>query len=185
MKVSGGDERNLTNHPDPEDGAPNWSPDGRRIVFQSDRGGRRRGGAEIYTMNLDGSRIRRLTYNTSFDGQPNWSPNGRRISFQSNRDDVDEEHRRDLHHARDGRDQRRLTFHAFPDFAPAWSPNGCKIAYYGFPDITAEDPFANEDVFTINVDGSHQKHLTNNPAFDFAPDWQPRRDHADRSSCRR
>ena len=94
-----------------------------------------------------------------------------------------------------GRDQRRLTFHALPDFMPAWSPNSCKIAYYGFPDVTAEDPFANEDIFTINVDGSDQRQLTNDPPndprFDFAPDWQPLRDHhgarddADRWSSRR
>ena len=97
-----------------------------------------------------------------------------------------------------GRDQRRLTFHAFPDFGPAWSPDGCKIAYFAFPDVTAEDPFAKTDVFTINFDGNDQENLTNCPRVDFAPDWQPLGDHhgddddhdhgardqADRSSCR-
>ena len=50
-------------HPALEDGAPNWSPDGRRIAFDSDRDGGTDEDAEIYTMNPDGSRLRRLTDN--------------------------------------------------------------------------------------------------------------------------
>jgi TolB protein len=177
MKASGAEQRNITNHPDPEDHAPNWSPDGRRIAFASDRDG----DAEIYTVNPDGSHLRQLTSNASFDGLPNWSPDGGRIAFQSNRDDADT-HEVEIYTMRaTGRDQRRLTIHALPDLRPAWSPNGCKIAFYGFPDVTAEDPFANEEIFTINVDGSDQQQLTNDPPndprFDFAPDWQPLRNH--------
>jgi WD40-like Beta Propeller Repeat len=60
--------------------APAWSPDGRRIAFQSNRDGN----WEIYVMNADGTGIRRLTDDDARDGEPSWSPDGRRIAFVHN-----------------------------------------------------------------------------------------------------
>ena len=111
-------------------------------------------------MNTDGSRVRRLTDNEAFDGQPNWSPNGRKISFQSYR-----EGQLSIYTMRDdGGDQKRLTYDVPDAFGSAWSPNGRIIAH---------SSFSAGEIFTINVDGSDSRNLTNNPSFDFAPDWQP------------
>ena len=60
---------------------PSWSPDGKQIVFHSDRDGNQ----EIYLMNADGSNIRRLTNNPSIDRGPFWSPDGKKIGFHSDR----------------------------------------------------------------------------------------------------
>jgi Tol biopolymer transport system component len=62
---------------DGSDLAPAWSPDGRRIAFQSTRDGN----WEIYVMNADGSDVRRLTDNDRKDGEPSWSPDGRRLVY--------------------------------------------------------------------------------------------------------
>jgi hypothetical protein len=35
------------------------------------------------------------------------------------------------------------------------------------------DRDGNREIYVMNVDGSTQTNLTNNPAFDFEPDWQP------------
>ena len=48
------------------DSNPAWSPDGRRVAFQSDRDGN----IEIYVMNADGSGQTRLTNNSASDGSP-------------------------------------------------------------------------------------------------------------------
>lgn len=48
---------------------PGWSPDGLHIVFTSNRTGR----YELYTMNWDGSRLRRLTNGITANA-PDWSP---------------------------------------------------------------------------------------------------------------
>ena len=84
MNADGSGIRRLT-HKRTYDGEPAWSPDGRKIAFQSKR---RVGGnsGEIYVMNADGSGKRNLTRNPAQDGSPSWSPDGRRIAFVSNRD---------------------------------------------------------------------------------------------------
>jgi len=58
----------LTNHP-AKDKRSSWSPDGSRICFQ----GYSTGHWELYTMNPDGSDIRRITSGTADSKHPNWS----------------------------------------------------------------------------------------------------------------
>lgn len=49
-----------------------WSPDGRRIAFNSTRDG----ASDIFVMNADGSDQRRITFESSSDGFTAWSPDG-------------------------------------------------------------------------------------------------------------
>jgi TolB protein len=48
---------------------PGWAADGRHLVFQSDRTGRR----EIWTMLADGSGVRQLTRGRGENYSPSWS----------------------------------------------------------------------------------------------------------------
>ncbi len=77
MNPDGSGQQRLTG-----DGSqPNWSPDGRKIAFGSERDGN----ADIYVMNADGSGQQRLTRNPASDHSADWSPDGRKIVFVSDR----------------------------------------------------------------------------------------------------
>jgi TolB protein len=61
-----------------EERAPDWSPDGTRIVFSCRRGG---SDFEICTMDAGGSNQQQLTNNTVADLTPTWSRDGEQIMF--------------------------------------------------------------------------------------------------------
>src|SRR5438105_2493799 len=63
------------------DGDPAWSPDGRRIVFVSDRISANGDREAVYVMRADGSGVRRLTHDRASDACPSFSPDGTRIVF--------------------------------------------------------------------------------------------------------
>lgn len=71
--------------------SPSWHPDGRRIIFSSNmddyRKDIRRFGHnfELYLMNVDGTGLERITFNTLFDSFPMFSHDGKKLVFASNR----------------------------------------------------------------------------------------------------
>jgi TolB protein len=93
---------------------PAWSPDGRRIVFVSERDG----GSEIYVMNADGTDQRRLTFDLGRVRYPYWSPDGTLILFSSDRAGN-----YDLYAMRlDGSAVRQLTTSPADDYDGVWQP---------------------------------------------------------------
>ncbi len=60
---------------------PSWSPDGKRLAFTGYDGGL----SDLYTIEKDGSGLRRLTNDRYADLHPAWSPDGRSIAFATDR----------------------------------------------------------------------------------------------------
>src|SRR2546426_537605 len=131
-----------------------------KIAFVSNRDGNN----EIYTMNVDGTGVSRLTVNVASDVSPTWSPDGTKIAFVSNRDGNNEIYTMNA----DGTGVTRLTTSASDDLSPAWSPDGSKIAFQ-----TNRDSGFSPEIYVMNVDGSGQTRLTVNTAIDLAPAWSP------------
>lgn len=91
IKVDGTDERRLTNTPlKASEGNPNWSPDGKKIIFVRETYDGSPRQAELFSMNNDGTDLRRLVQVTSPSLQqnespvifsPRYSPDGRKIAY--------------------------------------------------------------------------------------------------------
>src|SRR5687767_236322 len=78
-----GRERRLTDSPNTWEGWPHWSPDGRRIAFEGDLV--EPGNDDVYTIDVDGSGLERLTTRPGFDGDVRYSPDGTTLVFDSDR----------------------------------------------------------------------------------------------------
>lgn len=156
--------------------SPDWSPDGKQILFAA-----RSGSWDIYVINADGSGLRNLTNTPGIhEYTPSWSPNGKFIAFsggtpttkpRSNGNgtvtSVDTTNIFVMNS--DGSNMVQLTDDS-SNFRPEWSPDGGSIAFVrnridGYPEI-----------FVMNADGSGQVNVTHFPergVYGTDPAWSP------------
>jgi Tol biopolymer transport system component len=151
-----------------ENSEPQWSPDGTKLVFQIVSDAK---GAAIFTVNLDGTDLRRLTPYGLFAEHPDWSPDGRLILFENFGNGAPSGVSTNVFTVRpDGSHLTNVTQDtggAVNAANPAWSPDGKKIVFVQIP----SGPLGYADIFTMNADGSDIGQLTTSTFWDFRPDW--------------
>lgn len=161
-----------------ENAYPYWSPDGRKIVFQSNMNGNR----DIYVMNVNGTNLVQLTTSTGMDMMPSWSPDGTKIAFVSNRDErsqvQDLEGNTEVYIMNaDGTDQRNVSNHPGRDIHPNWSADSRHIIFNSTRANTNSvmtHQFEDFDLYETNVVTGSIKRITNDRMTDtyasFSPD---------------
>ena len=147
-----------------------WAPDGKSIVFTSDRNG----SGDLFLVKADGSGLTQLTSDASYDDQAAFSPDGEQLVFVSTRGGgysniwtLDVATKR----------AKRLTSGPGGDFRPSWSPDGKWIAFSSGRGVTP--PFAEgrwerqqlAEIYLIRPDGSGMKKVTSNGGFCGSPKW--------------
>lgn len=179
----GKDIRRLTNTPG-YDAEATVSPDGKKIVFTSQRDG----DLDLYSMDIDGRNIKRLTDAVGYDGGAFYSPDGRMIVYRRSTPKTEAELARYksllARHLivptvfeiwvmnADGSNKRQVTNLAGGSFAPYFTPDGKRIIFC--TNYFATDPRKrNFDLALINLDGTGLERVTFNETFDGFPMFSP------------
>ena len=129
-----------------------WSPDGQKLVFVSNRNGP----FNLYTINADGSNIQQLTNHEGSDDQPSFSPDGTKIAFTSDIDGNIEIYTIGV----DGTGMKRLTSHSGYDIHPFWSPDGEKIIFNSTRERENQNDPDIFEIYLMNTDGTEKIRIT-------------------------
>jgi Tol biopolymer transport system component len=172
MEVDGGSKDSLwrcADHPNEFAARPAFSPSGRTIIYDD--------AADVWTMSLYGTELKRVVDWGQLQYQPSYSPDGASILFTSEGtpdgtrfppDPVSADRSAIYRTDRDGSNPVKLTDHGeFARMSAAtFSPDGTQIAFEGVR-AGAHD----SNVYVMNADGSNALRLSE--GFGRQPGWTP------------
>ena len=128
-----------------------------KIVFVS----KRDDNDELYIMDYDGKRQRRITYNDYIDGFPAWSADNEKIVFTSYRSKTPDLY---LFHLYTGKTD--LLSRGGTNYSADWSPEGNQLAY-------TSTKAGNAEIYVRDMATGKERRLTFNRAIDTTPCWSP------------
>ncbi len=143
-----------------------WSPDGKGLVYVSDRDGQ----LDLYAARPagrdDGAFVKagafvetRLTQSPTDEFRPKYSPDGKQLAFLADRGTLTVT-------AADGSGARALLAH-WAELEFAWSPDSRWLA------VSREDQAANSDILILPAAGGDAANISQHPGIDTTPVWSP------------
>lgn len=129
-----------------------------KIAFVVKKGDR----SELYTVNYDGTGIRKITDYEALTRLPRWSPEGKRISFLSYMRGNPDAYILDLGSSR----RSVLTEYPGINIPSSWSSDGKEVLA-----VLSKD--GANDIYVVNVDTKSLRRLTRSPSIDVSPSWSP------------
>jgi Tol biopolymer transport system component len=129
---------------------PQLSPDGKKIVFYSDR----EGNFDIYTVHPDGSSLKSITDTPYNKYVPRFSPDGQKICYI-----ADEEGYTDVYVIdADGSEKRQIVKNGAENYNAIWGADPETIIY-------VSNEKENFDIYSIGLDGTGKKQLSDDEYF--------------------
>lgn len=160
------------------------SPDGKKAVFTSHRDG----AMALYTMDVDGKNLRRVTKRKGYAGGAFFSPDGTKLVYRAFYPATPEQDQaleqllseRMLEPRKcvfeiyvsdvDGSNEKALSSDGKASWAPSWHPDGQSIVYASDKDATRPGQFS---LYAMKADGSGKRRLTTHDGFDSFPHFSP------------
>jgi len=149
--------------------SPEWSPDGKSIIFTSYKGGT----PSLYIKDYISRKENVVSHYPDLNISPSWSPDGRDIALTLSKDGNPEIYLID----KQGANLERLTNNWGIDVSPTWSPDGKEIAF-------VSNRSGSPQIYTMDRNGKHIQRLTFHGSYNTEPDWSPRGDKIVYSSQR-
>jgi Tol biopolymer transport system component len=157
------DGSNLTQFTDFSSAVPDWSPDGSRLIFNSDHDDEPTDTPDLWAMDIDGTNLSELIDNppvSDFNGQ--WSPDGKEVLFCSDRTGSYSLYVLNL----DSSNVTRITPRESNEWGGRWSPDGNSILFIS-------DRHGQPDIFVMDAGGGNVRRLTDYAGVDNDPAWSP------------
>lgn len=143
--------------------AAKWSSDGTKFIYSS----KSTGNYEIYTCQINGTDVQKLTNTNIEEWFPIWSPDDNQIAYNAYPSGDYNSSKIYIMDA-NGDNLRRLTNNNVSESYPRWSPDGSLIAFHS-------GPLEEWEVYIINSDGTNLRRVTNSSTGITAinPAWRP------------
>jgi Tol biopolymer transport system component len=161
MNLAGGSPTRLTRNAG-NDWLPDWSPDGTKLAFTSNR----TGGYDLWVMNGDGGGQTPWVTTGAWDEYARWAPDGQRLSLSTTATTQGVPNSEIFVRQSNG-NLVQVTQSTAEDQWADWSPDGRIIYAEGFQDGS------DWDIYIVNADGSYRNAWLQEGTCDVQPTWSP------------